>query len=292
MKCLNKEFHRVLTKEHGYRTYLCPCGKCYACNFNRSQDWSNRAMIECDDCIKDGCNCYFLTLTYRDEKLPIGENNNPTLYYKDVQNFFKRLRKDGLTFRYIVCGEYGHRRYRPHYHAVIFTTASFSELRHLVTKHWGAYYAPSLKPSDYGKADVQIARNPSASCRYVCKYITKFSEDDTPKGAAKPFIRASVRFGIRRFVTETVHSIKASITKLVRNGINYVYLNTRRVQIPYRILKNCFTFDERDAKHGDSIFEYLQMFHSVGYSRLMDIAANQRNWVITRNLKSWSVRPV
>jgi hypothetical protein len=59
----------------------------------------------------------FLTLTYDDAHLPMYGNLN----YRDFQLFMKRLRKScGYPVRFYMCGEYGERKRRPHYHACLF----------------------------------------------------------------------------------------------------------------------------------------------------------------------------
>jgi len=75
----------------------------------------------------------FITLTYNNktlfakdrEKAHKAENlmdRRGRLCQEDMQKFFKRLRKkySDRKLTYIYCGEYGERRWRPHYHAVIF----------------------------------------------------------------------------------------------------------------------------------------------------------------------------
>ena len=61
---------------------------------------------------------WFLTLTYADERIP----ENGSLRPKDLQGFFKSLRRDYPKgqIRYYACGEYGEQTQRPHYHAVLF----------------------------------------------------------------------------------------------------------------------------------------------------------------------------
>jgi len=60
----------------------------------------------------------FVTLTYRNDSLPVGH----TLVKDDLQRFFKRLRKSIYPnkLRYYAVGEYGGQTSRPHYHAIIF----------------------------------------------------------------------------------------------------------------------------------------------------------------------------
>jgi hypothetical protein len=60
----------------------------------------------------------FLTLTYSPECLPMGG----TLVKPHFQDFMKRLRSriSPRKVRYFMCGEYGERFSRPHYHALLF----------------------------------------------------------------------------------------------------------------------------------------------------------------------------
>lgn len=99
-----------------------PCGKCGACRHNRRADWSFRLNQE----LKDSDSCFFITLTYNDETLPIIPSTGEiTLRKSDFQNFLKRLRKrqaqlQDQKIRYYAVGEYGTNTDRPHYHAIIF----------------------------------------------------------------------------------------------------------------------------------------------------------------------------
>lgn len=62
-------------------------------------------------------NC-FLTLTYRDEHVPV----NKSLDYDALPDFMRSLRKRfGSGIRSYGCGEYGSFYDRPHYHLLLFT---------------------------------------------------------------------------------------------------------------------------------------------------------------------------
>jgi len=69
-------------------------------------------------------NCCFLTLTYDDSEL---EKRGEVLKLDKVhiQKWLKRFRKElfkyeGIRIRYYLCGEYGEKGLRPHYHIVAF----------------------------------------------------------------------------------------------------------------------------------------------------------------------------
>lgn len=101
----------ITLPENGLRV---PCGKCIACRLQRSREWTVRMLHE-RSAHEYAC---FITLTYDEEHCP----KNNTLRKKDLQLFFKKLRKSihPRKIRYYACGEYGEKRGRPHYHAVLF----------------------------------------------------------------------------------------------------------------------------------------------------------------------------
>lgn len=109
-----------------------PCGKCLPCRIRKKREWIARLNYELSSFHG---NALFLTLTYRDEFLPKTGDGVPTLQKRDLQLFFKRLRKrlKGRKIKYFACGEYGLKenalKYnsswrspegRPHYHAIVF----------------------------------------------------------------------------------------------------------------------------------------------------------------------------
>lgn len=109
-------------------TVFVPCGKCPACRSRYARNWSHRMAIEFDD---NGRRAVFVTLTYRPADLPVTSSGVPTLNVRDCQLFLKRLRKHFTSrrIRYYLCGEYGSKRGRPHYHLIIFglTLADFPD---------------------------------------------------------------------------------------------------------------------------------------------------------------------
>lgn len=86
------------------------CGVCRDCRLHRAREWAIRCYHE-GQLHEESC---FLDLTFRDEP--------PTVSKRDLQLFFKRLRKSlpGIKLRYFAVGEYGEQFERPHYHVVLF----------------------------------------------------------------------------------------------------------------------------------------------------------------------------
>lgn len=105
-----------ITKEW-FNGALVPCGKCLNCRIQKSKEWALRCVLE----LPYWDNAIFCTLTYNDENLP----PNGSLMKKDLQLFFKRLRRslEPLEIKYFASGEYGEGNLllpRPHYHCIIF----------------------------------------------------------------------------------------------------------------------------------------------------------------------------
>lgn len=103
------------------------CGKCYDCIKRKITDWTTRLHFET---MYSKSEPIFLTLTYNDEHLkkPHPKARYATLCKRDLQLFFKRLRKNSLKaglihtkdLRYLAVGEYGSKNKRPHYHILLF----------------------------------------------------------------------------------------------------------------------------------------------------------------------------
>lgn len=96
-----------------------PCGHCYACLTNKRNAWTYRLMEEAR--LSDST--AFLTLTYDDEHLEIAQNQ---LQKRDLQLFIKKIRNNGIKFRYYAIGEYGTQTHRPHYHILAFNIYQLS----------------------------------------------------------------------------------------------------------------------------------------------------------------------
>jgi len=92
---------------------LLPCGSCVGCQISRAREWAIRCTLEqqLHPVVS------FVTLTYADRYCP------PTLSRYDLSLFVRYMRRSVGKFRFFGCGEYGERRQRPHYHALLFGTA-------------------------------------------------------------------------------------------------------------------------------------------------------------------------
>ena len=155
--------------ETGYMPF--PCGKCPACVRRRVSGWAFRLNKQSEQ----SQSAHFVTLTYNDEHIKKTKNGFETLVKKDVQDFFKRLRK--LTkqkISYYAVGEYGDTGERPHYHIILFNANP-----KIVENAW------NLNNTSIG--NVHFGDVGDASVGYTLKYISKdkkipqFNGDDRQK---------------------------------------------------------------------------------------------------------------
>lgn len=139
-----------------------PCGKCPNCMKRRTSGWSFRLMKEGER----SETALFVTLTYDTKYVPLTKNGFMTLNKRDIQTYMKRLRKLSETkLKYYVCGEYGSKRDRPHYHMIIFNADAEK-----VERAWSEYKA------GYGYVpfgSIYIGQVNEASIGYTLKYMQK-----------------------------------------------------------------------------------------------------------------------
>lgn len=176
-----------------------PCGKCAACRCDYSREWANRMILE----LADHDKALFLTLTYNNEHLPISDKGFPTLDKRDLQLFFKRLRKyfSGTSIRYYIAGEYGSKTHRPHYHAIIYGIGvdSFSDTVFRGNNEIGQpfFSSPTLE-SIWGNGFVLFSAVTWRTCNYVARYVLKKQQqvDDSDGVCCLPFNLSSRKPGI------------------------------------------------------------------------------------------------
>lgn len=144
-----------------------------------------------------------VTLTYRP-----GEKGAHFFKYDDVQRFFKRLRRDGHQFRYIITGETGPRSTRrTHYHAIIFWQSPPPALPPSIGYGGGGYIRRDWERWGHGHVVIDPEIN-FRTVRYVVKYIAK--EDGSPtmtRMSLKPAIGATwiAQEAVRRAVLNCPH---------------------------------------------------------------------------------------
>jgi hypothetical protein len=140
------------------------CGQCMSCRLDASRQWAMRMMAEAQLHEENS----FLTLTYSDDHVP------PGLEKRHCQLFLKRLRKrTGAKIRYFLCGEYGERTMRPHYHAAIFGY-QFPDLQLLHENANGdRLFSSELCDEIWGMGATTVGHMEWKSAAYVAGYVTK-----------------------------------------------------------------------------------------------------------------------
>lgn len=157
-----------------------PCGRCAKCIARRVSAWSFRLMQE----LRVSSSAHFITLTYDSRFVPITNSGFMDLSKRDVQLFFKRLRKAhsksesdlGLfPIKYYACGEYGGRSCRPHYHIILFN-AKLELIQDAWSKCWKEfpYKRPKKRFAHMGMIDYGDSRGVcEAAVGYCLKYMSK-----------------------------------------------------------------------------------------------------------------------
>lgn len=116
----------------------------------------------------------FLTLTYDDVNLP----PHGQLVKRDLQLFFKRLRKQFGPFRYVACGEYGELKRRPHFHVALFgLDFSVDRIEYGTGIRGDAIFVSKSLSMVWGKSIFPLGHTIGSltfeSCAYIGRYITK-----------------------------------------------------------------------------------------------------------------------
>lgn len=112
----------------------------------------------------------FLTLTYDEAHLPAGGS----LQVADCQLFMKRLRSriSPAKIRFFLCGEYGEKLSRPHYHALIFGH-DFPDKRQAGKRGDHVLYESRVLDEVWGLGGARIGSVSFETASYVANYATK-----------------------------------------------------------------------------------------------------------------------
>lgn len=157
-----------------------PCGQCIGCRLDKSREWALRCVHEAS-LYDDNC---FVTLTYDDEKLP----PTGTLVKRHHQNFMKELRGSATELaerirdagkyveipriRFFMCGEYGDRDERPHYHFLLFNW-SFPDRYEWCSSKGNTIYRSKMLESIWRHGFSWIGDVTWQSAAYVARYSMK-----------------------------------------------------------------------------------------------------------------------
>lgn len=141
-----------------------PCGHCLGCRSDQARSWAVRLVHEADAPPRPA---WFVTLTY--EHVP----EFGTLDPRDPTLFLKRLRRRvSERISYYICGEYGDRTQRPHYHAVLYG-AGFLDRDCIGHRSGAPVFRSALLESAWGHGLSEFTALNFAAARYVAGYVRK-----------------------------------------------------------------------------------------------------------------------
>lgn len=238
-----------------------PCGKCIACLKRRQDDWSIRLTKE----YENSFNCYFLTLTYSDDCVPVrplGGEPTKVLLKRDIQLWLKRLRKslEPHKIRFFACGEYGPTTLRPHYHVIIFNFPQGFQIQERVNKTWRKGY-------------ITYSLVTPARVRYVAKYCAcyTFLPPKYRHKMYRPFVLCSRRPAIGgQYLTPSIVSYHRDTLSTVlqgRDGVKFALPKYYRD----RIFDDQMKFDIRqrtDVYREQQIADYKRKYFRPEYRHL------------------------
>lgn len=151
---------------------------------------------------------WFLTLTYSDENLPVGNSLNP----RDVTLFLKRLRKlSAGRIKYFYCGEYGDTTERPHYHMILYGR-DFPDRKIIKRREKGDLYDSEELKKIWKLGNVWIGAVTPQSCAYTARYIMKKVTGEKAKEHYETVILATGEI-IQRYPEFIRMSLKSAIAK-------------------------------------------------------------------------------
>lgn len=284
-----------MTKKKKLTGYSVPiaCGKCPDCIARRISGWSFRLIQES----KRRQSHQFITLTYDTDHVPFNQQGQMVLNKRDLQLFFKRLRKahdkpgirskgESKTIKYFAVGEYGSESLRPHYHVILFNARI-----ELIQDAWGKEVVKkryhNLKTGKKLKKPVTESRKQvhfgmvhfgdvnGASIGYSLKYMCKEPKHESLiKGLPKQFQLQSQGLGKNYVTHETVQWHLTDIA-------NRMYLTTEqghKIAMP-RYYKELIYPDETrkaisviiEAKNSkeakQELIEEYKEFKKLGYEK-------------------------
>jgi len=156
----------AMHRHRSYESIPLPCGKCVGCQADTTDGWAVRCVHES----RYHKHAFFITLTYDDDHVP----TDMSLNNRDYQTFLKRLRHHakGCDLRYLLCGEYGGRTQRPHYHAILFGVPLDGKPIGKSEAGHDMYRDPGLEEC-WGQGFANFGEFNLGTARYVAKYVTK-----------------------------------------------------------------------------------------------------------------------
>lgn len=274
-----------------------PCGNCLGCRLDYAKQWSVRLQHEFT--LHPENECWFLTLTYNDDslaetflpsnppidRLVLGADSLgeacwfPNLYPRDMTLFWKRLRKHfpDSKIMYYMAGEYGERRGRCHWHAIVFGVPldtrpevfHHNGVNELGDATWRSDELEKLWHSSLDETmplgNVIVGKVTARSCGYVARYTLKKAKEmwqDDFTGRTRPLVRMSTNPAIGKSYLEQHPEIFDVSQFYISNGSKPFMASHPRYYLKYLQKVDPVRYDELKASRSDAgkiSFENMMM---------------------------------
>lgn len=240
----------------------------YRLEKSRIRDWTFRVMAE----LKQHSTSCVVTFTYDKEHLPVGAS----LDVRDVQLFFKRLRKTGVNVRYFGCAEYGKRGLRPHYHLILFGYCP-NDCVYFKTVNGRKYYLSKSLHDIWQNGFILVDKDVTADViPYVSKYMQKFNV--LPSGVRKPFMLMSRKPGIGACALDN-GDVDLRSDKLYSGG--------KWIRIPRYYLKRLDRLSAAKGKYSDLKAQYWSDVDIIKLKRALYYSEHRQVSTFNRGFQKW-----
>ena len=267
----------TLSEENG--SYQVPCGKCYNCKSRRAQGWALRLQNE----LKYSDTAYFIGLDYKPSTIPISPGYFQTLDKKHLQNFFKRLRKkhpkENKTIKYYAVGEYGGKKYRPHYHIILFNALQ----EHIETSWTDCIDKRNQKFSKLGR--IHYGDVTPESVTYTLKYICKSKripvndyDDRIPefalmsKGLGKNYLTEKMIAWHKAKPSERMYAphqggMKTPLPRYIKQRLNYTDEEKAQAELYHKMIADA-NREKEILSYGDNYQSFKEQQYFDGNRKL------------------------
>ena len=197
------------------------CRNCNECISARKRHWIGRLLAEQQTCVET----WFCTFTYG------GGYENEEAYWLDyshMQKMFKRLRKAGYKFKYVVVGEHGAEKSRAHFHALFYWQTTPPPVEKFHTREDPAMIQWPFWTK--GHSTIEYPRSQQGSASYIMDYmnkdnlkraVMKYSKNPMlGKEYLEDYAKKHARQGLALFQKGSTFTIPDNLRK---NGENFYY---------------------------------------------------------------------
>mgnify|MGYP000517444975 CR=1 FL=1 len=209
---------------------------------------------------------WFITLTYG------GGYENPKgshLHYADLQKTFKRMRRAGHKFRYMAVGEYGSKKDRAHFHALIFWQTEPPLVPMDQRFHW-EFWHDQEEDKPIGFVQVEKPRSKQGAAVYLMDYMGKANlADNQMRYSKQPALgseyllqkaRDAARAGLALFPTGNTYTIQGNVSAKT----NKLFF--------YPIERDCTLYDQM-------IREYLRTWAEERPNQALSMCDDVSDWL-------------